>query len=209
MHGWGISQLFSMTKDLSPSILLVKLLPPYASVVLGAFIATSFSSSSGGSNHFSNNGGNKSLGDGTSFVFRLDGSHAAKYEWAGLSAEAASNEAAMNMFATASERFLCFGSSVTAACAAIRIEDDLKNVFLGESDTYANPPLVEPSEGDSEARIPQGTSTYSFPVMEIEVFSGTRSIMLAGNLMETRSLLSDAEAEVMRSEESNEDSPRG
>lgn len=209
MHGWGISQLFAMTKDLSPSILLVKLLPPYSSVVLGAFIATSFSSGSGGNNQFSNSSSSKSLGDGTSFVFRLDGSHAAKYEWAGLTAEAASSEAAMNMFATASERFLCFGSSVSAACAAIRIEDDLKNVFLGESDTYANPPLVEPSEVDSETRIMHGTSTYSFPVMEIEVFSGTRSIMLAGNLIETRSLLSNTEAEAMRSEESNDDSPRG
>mmetsp|Transcript_32580 Transcript_32580/g.46994 ORF Transcript_32580/g.46994 Transcript_32580/m.46994 type:complete len:684 (-) Transcript_32580:592-2643(-) len=207
MHGWGISQLFSMTKDLSPSILLVKLLPPYASVVLGAFIATPLSSSNAANNHFSNGSSSKSLGDGTSFIFRLDDSHAAKYEWAGLSAEAGS-EAAMNMFATASDRFLCFGSSTSAACAAIRIEDDLKNVFLGESDTYANPPLVEPSEADSEGRIPQGTSTYSFPVMEIEVFSGARSIMLAGNMIETRSLLSDTEAEALRSEMSN-DSPRG
>lgn len=51
----------------------------------------------------------------------------------GLTAEASSGEAALNMFAAASDKFLSFGASVSASCAAIRIEDDLKNVYLGES----------------------------------------------------------------------------
>lgn len=90
------------------------------------------------------------------------------------------------MFAVASHSYLLFGSSSAADSAAIRLEEDLKFAYLGESETYANPPLVEPSEAETSStangHIRPGLTAYSFPIKELEVFCGARSVIISGSV---------------------------
>jgi len=138
----------------------------------------------------------------------------------------------MTLFAAAAESYLLFGSSSSAATAAIRLDHDLKAVYLGPSDTYNNPALVDPAEKGADSSA--GSGPYAFPIKELEVFCGTRSVMssgtwppwqshrrlkhsepppvciqCAGHVLET-SMLSDSEADQggstpLRSEESLDD----
>ena len=71
MHGWGLPQLYSHVRDLTPTVLVLRLLAPFEEVVLGAFLAETIKT------------GRPQLGDGTAFVFRIDSSRTTKFEWAG------------------------------------------------------------------------------------------------------------------------------
>jgi hypothetical protein len=64
-----------MTKEYCPNVMVIKLLPPYENVVVGAFITTSFAPSTTA---------NKVIGNGEMFCFSLEGSSGTKFEWAGL-----------------------------------------------------------------------------------------------------------------------------
>lgn len=102
---------------------------------------------------------------------------------AGLSGETPSDcSAALTFFASASASCLLFGSSNSAGTAAIRLEGDLKTVYLGPSDTYNNPPLVDPTEkGDVSSGAGTGPGPFGFPIKEMEVFCGSRSVMTSGD----------------------------
>lgn len=119
--GWDISSLYTHCKGLLPNVLLIKLLPPNENVIVGAFLTCPIYP-----------GASKVIGNGLSFVFRLDNGNAVKYPWAGAKSEpdASSSldelrEAALNEFAVASQTFLSIGSSASLACAAIRLDENM------------------------------------------------------------------------------------
>ena len=92
---------------------------------------------------------------------------------AGLSGETPSDCSAALTF---------FASSNSAGTAAIRLEEDLKTVYLGPSDTYNNPPLVDPTEkGDVSSGAGTGPGPFGVPIKEMEVFCGSRSVMTSGD----------------------------
>ena len=96
----------------------------------------------------------------------------------GLSGETPADcSAALTFFASALGSSLLFGSSAAAGTAAIRLDEDLKTVYLGPSDTYNNPPLVDPAEKGAASA---GSGQYAFPIKEVEVFCGTRSVIASG-----------------------------
>ena len=160
--GWEISTLYGKTAGLVPIVVLFKLQAPFEDIVLGVCVNSNISPSDE----------HKVRGDGkTSRIFRIDSQAHTTYEWQGLTKAIpteGSEAASHNMFMVAKADGLLIGSSFEHGSNAIRVDADLKTLFLGPSDTYGNTePLVKPAEGNE-------TQTQ-FAIQDIEVYCGSAS----------------------------------
>jgi hypothetical protein len=140
--GWSLDSLYAKVGTHYPCILIIKAL--HTDAVFGAYLSAPFSPPS-----------KDSRGDGTCFVFRLNGSKPKIYKWAldgykDLSKKQ-QEDATLNQFAVCSHDFLLFGGDAAHGTNAIYIDQDLKTCVSGRSETYANPPLVP--EGKNQIQI--------------------------------------------------------
>jgi len=161
-------------------LLLISLLPPYDNVVLGCFLNTSISPPS-----------LSIRGDYTSTIFNLNLDAPRLHKWCGEGghvngkklgqrvADDIANEniddvdnegSTIRQFAVATNHYITVGGSKEHATNALRLDDNLKYVHTGYSDTFNNSPLLE--------RIgEEGTSTtYQFEVENVELWCGTHSV---------------------------------
>lgn len=163
--GWDLSSLYARIERYENCIFLFHLQPPFEDMVIGAFNRGPLSPP------------NQSVirGDGrSSRIFRLEEGAVAYYPWIFYDKSEEEIEemseslptSTVNQFAVSTTTSLSFGAGSSTASNAIRLDADLRNLYLGPSDTYDNPPLLV----DSEQSLISSSSTHFFPLKDIEIF---------------------------------------
>lgn len=159
--GWSFEQLYGLTKQLTPCILIVK--SSHKNALVGMYLTCNLGPASF-----------DIRGDGQCFLFRLNGELAGKYEWSAPNERhsprhaASPTSATWNQFALCSPSYMAFGGSEKYGTNGLRLDNDLASCSCGHSDTYNNPPLVP-----EESRQP-------FQVLDVEVFCGHSTVLRSG-----------------------------
>ena len=143
--GWSLDTLYALTAHRNPCILLLRSLESHA--LVGAFLPEPISPPSP-----------TVRGDGHTFVFRLDGTHAGCFKWENISynqddryGSAGFDTSLMQahmQFAMCTMDHIAVGASSVHGTNALRIDADLQRCISGTTDTFNNPPLVpeEPNQ---------------------------------------------------------------
>lgn len=189
LDGWNLSALYAATTDLYPCLLLVRLLPPYDHVVLGSYINTNISPPS-----------LAFRGDLSTTIFNLNLSDPKLHQWCGGTApteklsQSVANDIAnesleegeqaqqevesttLRQFVVATSLYLTIGGSREHGTNALRLDENMKTIHVGRSDTFANPPMVVPEGADGTAH------SYEFEVENVELWCGKHSYDAATRL---------------------------
>ena len=140
--GWSLDTLYAKVGTYYPCIILIRALKSDA--VFGAYLSAPLSPPS-----------KASRGDGSCFVFRLNGNKPRVYRWAleghNLSKKQM-EEPTLHQFAVCSTEFIMFGGDAAHGTNAIYLDQDLKTCVSGRSDTYDNPSLVPEIKGSVQVK---------------------------------------------------------
>lgn len=140
--GWSLDTLYAKVGTHYPCIVLIRALK--CDAVFGAYLSSPLSPPS-----------KASRGDGTCFVFRLNGSKPRVYRWAleghNLSKKQM-EDPVLHQFAVCSTEFIMFGGDAAHGTNAIFLDQDLKTCVSGRSDTYDNPSLVSEIKGSIQVK---------------------------------------------------------
>eukprot|EP01038_Epipyxis_sp_PR26KG_P014771 gene14771-19852_t len=180
--GFDISSLYGNANGYTKTIILIQLTAPCEHVLLGAYLCGV---------PLASRGGGQVVGNGDSFVFRLDEGHEKKYPWVNKINSIDGNDdddnnnnnmksdnnvenngvlqAAINQFAYVTPSYFSFGGSSREGSNAIRVDGDLRTLTTGHSDTYDNPPLIGTDNNNNN-----DNSYNQFSIKEIEVFGNKR-----------------------------------
>lgn len=189
-NGWDISTLYHFTTGLSPVVFVFKLQVPFDEVIIGAITSGTISPPNQGIVR----------GDGkTSRIFKIDNTDntimfEAHVHQNGEVLDGA-KQAALTQYCMARLESLSFGASFEHGTNALRVENDLKALFLGPSDTYGNSqPLMYNMLSQSTDSQDEGgiDSANAFELQEIEIYCGRTSKHTAdkeGRFTERQSVL--------------------
>lgn len=132
-HGWDMGTLYDQCNQYANCIILIQAV--VSKGIIGCYCPTPISPPS-----------NNVKGDGTCFVFRLDGPHTGCYRW--FDHHGKSDISELNANSTTLQYIVCNDSGITVggskahATNAIRLDHGLTKCTSGVSDTYGNPPLI-------------------------------------------------------------------